>query len=160
MVKSYDRTEAVRYAREWALGKNPDFYFFGGIGGDCTNFVSQCLLAGGGVMNYDKIKGWYYNSSFDRSASWTSVAYFMKYLLRKEDSKGPKGEIISLSEVEVGDILFLRQNPTHFNHSLIITRKVGGRVFVCAHTNSALDKPLNEYFYNEILPIHIININA
>ena len=33
----YDRAHAVAYARRWALSRNPLFYDFTGIGGDCTN---------------------------------------------------------------------------------------------------------------------------
>ncbi len=158
MVKNYDRLAATSYAQKWALSANPDYYHFGGIGGDCTNFISQCLLAGGGVMNYNYLKGWYYNSSRDRSPSWTSVSEIMKFLLRKEDSIGPFGKVVPLSQIEIGDVLQLRQNPTHFNHSVIVTRIVGKQIYVCAHTNDALDKPLGEYMYYEIMPIHIKGI--
>ena len=54
----YDRSAAVAYARKWAFGRNPEYYDFGGIGGDCTNFVSQCLYAGAGVMNFTPELGW------------------------------------------------------------------------------------------------------
>ena len=47
----YDRRRAVEYALRWALSRNPEYYDFEDIGGDCTNFVSQCLFAGCGVMN-------------------------------------------------------------------------------------------------------------
>ena len=47
----YDRTRALAYAERWALDRNPLFYNFTGVGGDCTNFVSQCVLAGCCVMN-------------------------------------------------------------------------------------------------------------
>lgn len=59
----YDRAQAVAYARRWALSRNPLFYDFTGIGGDCTNFVSQCLLAGCCVMDYEPVFGWYYRSA-------------------------------------------------------------------------------------------------
>ena len=48
----YRREEAEAYARYWAYGRNPDFYDYATIGGDCTNFASQCIYAGTGVMNY------------------------------------------------------------------------------------------------------------
>lgn len=48
----YDRAAAVAYARKWAVGRNPKFYDFNDIGGDCTNFASQCIYAGCGVMNF------------------------------------------------------------------------------------------------------------
>ena len=56
----YDRRAAVAYAHQWAYGRNPDFYDYEEIGGDCTNFASQCLYAGTGVMNFDPIYGWFY----------------------------------------------------------------------------------------------------
>ena len=33
----YDRRAAVRYALDWAFARNPRFYDFEDIGGDCTN---------------------------------------------------------------------------------------------------------------------------
>ena len=77
----YDRGAAVDYARRWALSRNPAFYDFSDIGGDCTNFVSQCIYAGAGVMNYTKDTGWYYISSSDRTPSWTGVEYLYDFLI-------------------------------------------------------------------------------
>ena len=44
-IKPYRRMHAVEYARTWALSRNPLFSRFDTFGGDCTNFVSQCLFA-------------------------------------------------------------------------------------------------------------------
>ena len=51
-TKPYIRENAVAYARKFAFSQNPNFANFAGIGGNCTNFVSQCIYAGGCVMNY------------------------------------------------------------------------------------------------------------
>ena len=51
MRNGYDEAAAVAYARRWALLRNPAYLDFHGLGGDCTNFVSQCLYSGAGVMN-------------------------------------------------------------------------------------------------------------
>src|SRR5699024_7748176 len=59
-LQSYERAAAVAYAHRWAYGRNPDFYNYDTVGGDCTNFASQCLLAGGGAMNFTPDFGWYY----------------------------------------------------------------------------------------------------
>ena len=48
----YDRSAAVLYAHQWAYGRNPAFYDYENVGGDCTNFASQCVFAGSGVMNF------------------------------------------------------------------------------------------------------------
>ena len=56
---SYDREAAVAYARRFALSRNPAYYDFSDLGGDCTNFASQCIYAGAGIMNYTPTFGWY-----------------------------------------------------------------------------------------------------
>ena len=37
----YDRERAVAYAHQWAYSRNPAYYDFSVLGGDCTNFISQ-----------------------------------------------------------------------------------------------------------------------
>lgn len=51
-LELYDRDAAVAYARQYALSYNPQYANYksstGAAGrGDCMNFVSQCLHAGG-----------------------------------------------------------------------------------------------------------------
>lgn len=36
----YNRKAAVEYAQRWALSRNPEFYSFEGMGGDCTKLDS------------------------------------------------------------------------------------------------------------------------
>ena len=74
-ILDYNRQAAFNYAKEWAFKRNPKFYNFNNIGGDCTNFASQCIYAGAGIMNYTPTFGWYYISINDRSPSWTGVEY-------------------------------------------------------------------------------------
>lgn len=76
----YNRELAVAYAHRWAYGRNPEYFDFQGIGGDCTNFASQCIYAGAGVMNYTPVYGWYYITANDRTASWTGVQYLYNFL--------------------------------------------------------------------------------
>lgn len=155
MLKPYNRLDAVLYAQKWALGANPNFYHFGGVGGDCTNFISQCLLAGGGEMIFDD-NGWFYLSKDNRSPSWTSVESLQKFLL--DEREGIFATKCELEFLQEGDIIQLRQNEKRFNHSLIITRKDKDNIHVCAHSNDALDKNLNEYIYFERIGLHIEGI--
>lgn len=153
----YKRELAVEYARRYALNYNKKYFHFDGIGGDCTNFVSQCLFAGGAKMNYDKYYGWYYISESNRSPSWSSVKYLERFLL-KENTPGFIAKVVPISELEVGDVIQLRQNQTEFNHSLIVTKITQNEIYVCAHSYDCLDKPLSEFFYLELKAIHIIGI--
>ena len=51
----YDRQKVIEYAKKWAFSRNPRYYNFDSVGGDCTSFVSQCIFVGANVMNYTKI---------------------------------------------------------------------------------------------------------
>lgn len=138
----YNRELAVEYARKWALNKNPKYFHFEGIGGDCTNFVSQCLLAGGGKMNYYKYYGWFYINKDNRSPSWSSVKYLQRFLLTNT-STGPIAKIMPIEKLQIGDIIQIRQNPNEFNHSVIVSKITPNEIYVCAHSYDALDKPLS-----------------
>lgn len=155
MIKKYNRTLAVDYAKKWALSHNPNYFYFDGIGGDCTNFVSQCLLAGGGVMNFDKYHGWFYVNQAVRSPSWASVNYLRKFLLDKT-LKGPLAEIKAVEKLEIGDIIQLRQNVLDFNHSLIVSKIEDKKIYVCAHSVASLDRPLFSYEFEEAVGLHIL----
>ena len=60
-MSMYSRQKAIEYAYEFWNKRNPKFYNFDSLGGDCTNFVSQCVIYGGIKMDYSN-NGWYYIS--------------------------------------------------------------------------------------------------
>lgn len=153
----YNRAAAVAYARRWALGRNPSYYDFENIGGDCTNFASQCIFAGARVMNFTATTGWYYRSSSDRTASWTGVDYLYKFLVNNR-SVGPFGHTVLERDVEVGDIVQLG-NAGGFYHSPVITA-VSPEILVAAHTFDALDRPLSSYSYETARFIHIDGVRS
>ena len=99
----YDRNLAVSYARRWALDRNPIYYNYDKLGGDCTNFISQCLYAGIGEMNY-RGYGWYYKDANRKSPSWTGVKYLYEFLINNK-YEGPRGNLISRDEIEIGDVI-------------------------------------------------------
>ena len=141
----YNRMSAVDYARKWALSRNPAYYDFQEIGGDCTNFASQCIYAGAGVMNGTPVTGWYYYSASNRSASWTGVEYLYNFLANNR-SVGPYGHIVPEDEAQPGDIVQLGDSNGRFYHSPVITQ-IKPIILVAAHTYDALDRPLASYTY-------------
>ena len=157
-VIPFDRTAAAEYARRWALGRNPEYYNFENIGGDCTNFASQCIYAGAKVMNYTPVTGWYYNSVADRTASWSGVEYLYKFLINNR-SVGPFARIVNRDEAKVGDIVQLGRSDGSFYHSPVITA-VTPTILVAAHTFDALDRPLDSYIYDNIRFIHIVGVRV
>ena len=161
----YDRQAAVEYAHKWAFGRNPDFYDFSEIGGDCTNFASQCLYAGGGVMNFTPDLGWYYIDPNNRAAAWTGVPYFWNFMTRRERSVGPWGVKSTLNLLRPGDFVQLRfrESGEVFAHTPVIVR-VGSppnlsNILVAAHSSDADNRPLDTYRnVEEMRFLHIIGI--
>lgn len=160
MIKEYDRRASVKYAQKWAKGRNPNYYDFSKIGGDCTNFISQCLLAGGGEMNFDKYYGWYYNNEKNRSPSWTGVRYLQRFLLSNH-KKGPFGKVVLLNHLKEGDLILLKRPfQPYFTHAVIVTKIAKQQIFVCSHTQDALDKPLQEFVFDRAMGIQIEGIKV
>jgi hypothetical protein len=154
----YNRNAAVAYARRWAMDRNPAYYNFENLGGDCTNFASQCIYAGANIMNYTPTFGWYYRSSYDRSPSWSGVGYLYNFLINNR-SVGPFAHEVAASEVQPGDIVQLGTTNGHFYHSPVITA-VTPEILVAAHTFDAIDRPLSSYVYDQAKFLHIDGVRV
>lgn len=154
----YDRAAAVAYARQWALGRNPAFFDFDELGGDCTNFASQCIYAGAGVMNFTPVLGWYYISPSERTASWTGVEYLFNFLTGNH-SVGPYAHAVSREQVMPGDILQLGRETGDFYHTPVILATAPA-ILVAAHSDDSLDRPLSSYNYDIIRYIHIDGVRT
>ena len=151
IIEKYDRKSAVQYAKAWALKRNNKYYNFDNLGGDCTNFVSQCVLAGCCTQNFTPDFGWYYISVDDRSPSWTSVEFFYDFFTGsgnfppKLTREGPLGMEVNFNRVETGDIVQLYDSSGDFYHTLIVSEIRDGEILVCAQSDNALDRPLSTY---------------
>lgn len=152
----YNRSKALEYTKNWALKRNPNYYDFSKIGGDCTNFASQCIYYANNVMNFTPITGWYYISAYDRTASWTSVEYFYKFITTNK-SVGPFGNIATINEIQPADFIQLKSDK-RYHHTLIIEDITDSNVLVSSHSNDNYKNPLSSYEYDEIRFIHIAGI--
>lgn len=157
MSREYNRKDAIEYAYKWAYKRNPKYYNYDSLGGDCTNFISQCIFAGSKMMNYTKTFGWYYNNANDKSPSWTGVEYLYNFITR-DSGVGPIGRKVTKENVIPGDFLQLKFNRSNFGHSLLITKIEDKNIYVTTHTIDNLNKPLNLYNYTDIRFIHIEKI--
>lgn len=154
--KEYNRIAAVMYARKWALSRNPLFADYAGIGGDCTSFASQCVLAGCCAMNFTPTFGWYYITPEIRTASWTGVEFFYDFMVNNR-SVGPIALPAPLTNAEPGDVIQLAKEGDWY-HSLVVTKVRDDEILVAAHTIDVLDRPLSEYEYDEARLIHFISV--
>lgn len=159
-VLLYDRQAALQYAHRWAYSRNPAYYDYENLGGDCTNFASQCLYAGTGVMNLTPTYGWYYLDANQKSPSWTGVPYFYNFITRQDESRGPFGVETTIEGIEPADFVQLRFRGTTFGHTPVVV-EVGDpptleNTLVAAHSYDADWRPLSTYFFEEIRYLHIL----
>lgn len=157
VTKPYLRENALMYANRYAFSQNPVFGNFRGIGGNCTNFVSQCIYAGSCQMNYKPTFGWYYISLDSRSPSWTGVEYFYNFIISNADV-GPFGKEATPDELEVGDVIQLGKNEEGYYHTLLIVGFEGEDPLVAAQTDDAFARPLSTYTYDFSRYIKILGV--
>lgn len=130
---SYNGNEAASYGIKYAKNYNTKEYN-ARRGVDCTNFVSQCIHAGGIPTDGT----WYKDSN-----AWIRVIKLRDWLLRK----GYARELDWESTAREGDIVQLRNSSGRWYHSLIITyrRTTTGELFVSAHSDDYVNRALSNY---------------
>lgn len=161
-LSPYDRSAVVRYAHLWAYGRNPRFYDYEEIGGDCTNFASQCIYAGSLVMNYTPVYGWYYVNANDKAPAWTGVEYLYRYLTRREESIGPFAMDTDLQHLQGGDIVQLSFDGIGWQHTPVVVYADHPRsyadILVAAHSYDADNRPLSTYEFRSARFLHIAGV--
>lgn len=161
-TKSYDRDKAVAYAHQWAFGRNPQYYDFENLGGDCTNFTSQALYAGSGIMNPTPTFGWYYYSLNNRAPAWTGVEFLYRFLVNNS-GVGPVAVETDISQMEPGDIVQISFDGRIFQHSPMIVSveqpPSPSNILVAAHTYNSDNRPLDTYTYALLRFLHITHVN-
>lgn len=136
---TYDRLAAVKYAEHWWNSYNPDFETFTV---DCTNYVSQCLLAGGAPMRGAPARdqGWWYQHG-NWSFSW-AVAHSMRWYL-SGSTEGLQGKAVeTAAELHPGDIIcYDFQGDGRWDHNTIVVAKdADGMPLVNAHTDNSRNR--------------------
>jgi hypothetical protein len=153
---AYDYKAMAAYAEKYWNVYNTDYpdYNGHGAGGDCTNFVSQSLKAGGWkhvpgyVYDYTK---WFGNADI-QSDSFVGVNEWSWFA---QNSKRTT-PLANVYQLEVGDVLqmdFDRDGSK--DHTMIVTYKSGGVPYVTYHSNNTLRRSVasliaaypNAYYY-------------
>ena len=173
----YDRKRACDYAKEYTGGVNlPFLIVFNSVyhyyaKGDCANFVSQCLYAGG----IRKTKNWWCSYSygliknFQRSDSWSIAEELRRYFCdfyyiwcvsyisfndwrTKKYIKNSENNIdFILKDVQIGDLLFMDlnfDNKEYYGHATIITKVTNTDIFYSAHTVNRYNQSLKKQIKN------------
>jgi hypothetical protein len=148
----YDREKATSYARQWALTRNSAYTDYSALpndGGDCTNFVSQSLRAGGwrnttvGSATSDLY--WYYVNSSQVSQTWSTAHGFYRHMNGGYESWfGWRG----FSSVNYGDVVSIDfQGDGRIDHTVIVTG-------FAKNTDGTVD-PLISYHSSDVLNLRV-----
>jgi hypothetical protein len=136
---SYNRAQAVAYAERYWNSANPAYPRFKD---DCTNFISQCVHAGGIPMAFtgQKGKGWWFRGGKNPgwSYSWT-VAH--SFYLQLKSGKAPirAVELLTPDLLLPGDIIcYDFDGDGRWQHNTIVVAKdTDGMPLVNAHTTNS-----------------------
>ena len=142
----FNRAAAVNYAREWWNRRNP---FFASYDLNCTNFVSQALMAGGWtevratfpMFQRQNTRYWWPGHPRDpllpSSWSFIGVNYFRDFALNNSGRRTVNGSSFLLV---IGDVV---QTTGWMQHTMIVTTVTAdGRAFLTYNTRDTLDAPL------------------
>ncbi|MBR6514133.1 MAG: amidase domain-containing protein [Clostridia bacterium] len=172
----YNAEEALKYSYEWVSKtdhkRNPAFTAYDEYGGNCNNFTSQCLLAGGIPMDLQGKQWKWYGEDINngggmtgRSSSWAACEYFYEYC---RDNAG-YGLVCDISENlysgRPGDIVQYISDGISV-HSVIITKVIydeKGNVvdyLVNSNTTDKIDSPMSLYGYTNFRLIKILGYNG
>lgn len=160
-VSGYVGENAANYARSYALSGNSEYPSYLK---DCTNFVSQCIYAGGIKMKgnnsepgvYTSTTQWfckvaktddhgnYTKVEYALTTSWINVADFNSYLTSIAKNKAIRRTFHELFVYSsVGDVIQLKSIATGTPyHSIIISKKADGTIYYCGHSNYAKDEKI------------------
>ncbi|MFD9378745.1 amidase domain-containing protein [Streptomyces sp. NPDC059999] len=143
----YNPTAAAAYAVKYAINRNPAYKDFTSPNGDCTNFVSQALLAGGwktsaplvvDPLTHRQPQFWYYSAD---SPSWTWTGANAWAQFAKDSGRVEK--VRYLSDVGIGDVVqFANPADRNKDHTMIVTSLTEQGPRMSFHTTNTLDEPL------------------
>ncbi|UQZ75721.1 hypothetical protein C2I17_14820 [Niallia circulans] len=159
----FSPTAAKNYMKShWNSKKSDRYGYYGGIGGDCTNYVSQVIYAGGKKMTGDFVgfgntrpttKYWYSKKNkFDyrfNTTSWIRVNDFYSYWVgtKKHTSYKYTTAKSASKYASTGDVIQFYKNSTGlWYHSVVVYDRNGdnGTVRYSAHSDGYLNKSLSK----------------
>lgn len=146
---SYSGSDAAAYAKLYAKDYNDAYPSYSA---DCTNYVSQCVYAGGIAMDgsstsagtFDSTTDWY--CIYIKSFLWVRKYAVTTSWIRVSDFSAFMGSIASTSThetinslynaCEIGDVVQLAdKNTGSAYHSIIITDKDSTSAYYSGHSN-------------------------
>ncbi|WP_412075059.1 amidase domain-containing protein [Streptomyces xanthophaeus] len=139
---AYDYTAMAKYAEKHWKNYNPAYRKFNGAGGDCTNFISQALKAGGWQNvpgSTSDYRNWWYDGT-RQSDSWVGTNEWAWFTLSNQRA----ANLANVYQTDVGDIVQVDFNKDGSkDHSMMVTyRSSAGMPYLTYHSTNTYRKSL------------------
>lgn len=143
-LPSSGKTKIKDYALKHAFTYNKDYIKYNA---DCTNFVSQAMLAGGWkqVTQYlwNDGRAWWYGGIPTNSHTWSGAENWYKFA-RVESKRATA--LSRVDDTQIGDVVqFKNKDATNMTHSMVVTQKSGSTTYVSGHTPNVKNAPASSY---------------
>lgn len=139
----YNYSAMATYLETYWEDYNPAYRDFSNDGGDCTNFVSQALRAGGWEDKpgwYRSSENWWYNS-LNQTWSWVNVDYLGSFAR----SSGRCTMLTNVWYLAKGD--FLQVQPVNSSskvHSMMVSYRADGVPYFTYHSTNRFRRSMNQ----------------
>ncbi len=170
-TSAYDGAAASTYAQKYALIYNSDYTSYGLSGGDCTNFVSQALHAGGKAFNGNgstneiipTTSRWFHNRFlYDWhgnygvyhtcvTTSWIRVSDFNTYWSKYASKSTFTTHNSLIQNCKVGDVVQAADKTTGKPYHSIIISQTDSSTYAnyCGHSNDRKNKDITSISTSE-----------
>lgn len=139
---AYDYAAMAKYAEKYWSNYNPAYRKFTGAGGDCTNFISQALKAGGWKAvpgSSSDYRNWWYDGAH-QSDSFVGANEWAWFTLSNQRA----ANLADVYQADVGDIVQVDFNRDGSkDHSMMVTyRSSAGMPYLTYHSTNTYRKSL------------------
>ncbi|MEV4222298.1 amidase domain-containing protein [Nonomuraea sp. NPDC049725] len=148
---AWDYTAMLNYANTYWDTYNPDYRTYGGVGGDCTNFISQIVTAGGWTevgswpdSRSDNANWFYGDYTWTTSYTWPAAENWYWFAQHESARTTYLGNVWDMLTTDVLQVDFDRDD--NISHSLFVTdRSSDGELYLTYHSNNTHNKPLSSF---------------
>jgi hypothetical protein len=153
-INAYNYTAMRNYATTYWSSYNSSYRTYDGVGGDCTNFISQIVYAGGWthVGSYpadDRTlpSKWFYGSyTWSTSYSWPAAHNWYQFAMQQSGRTSYLDNVWKMVQTDILQIDWEANGS--IDHSMFVTTRSGSgtyatELYMTYHSVDTLDKPLS-----------------
>ncbi len=156
----YNRTAAKNYMMQWIDKRNPAWFAYDAYGGNCMNFASQVLYAGG----IHKTSDWNWSGTWNYTPSWIVVDNFADYAAKANSKQLYCNSYDNYYSGNIGDVVLIGIDSPRSHATVIsdIIRNENGEAIdylLCCNTTNHKNFPAAAYHYTNQQLIRIYGWN-